>query len=244
MPVGAGVVAGLLLTWLWYAPNADLAATLLLGDWLPVISVAIIGLTVILALAPSPSVVQSAQIPVSGGAAHLVLVSAACRHVSGHRQHCGRRGRADRPNYFDLSRVRVLSGTPDPRGVGLADLHHIRGCCSSQRCIVSSLHPALERSAKEQVPPWLERSDVFVLLWFLFPFVVATLSTHREVRSVLPLMPPSGALSPRESCWGSGDRWLSAACRRDRAVCLLLTVQFAVLNLSCAVLGGTGHRGR
>ena len=225
LPFAVGAVAGLVLTWLWYTPNADLAATLLLGNWLPVLSVVIIGLTVFLLLLPAHPLCNLLKalavaalftafwyLPRADMFRDIVSI------VVG--------GRADRPDYFDLSAYVYYPHRLIHEGWGWP----VFGILVV--LFVAAVYRLVARLLGERTPAqgsrWVRRADVFVLFWFLFPFIAATFSTHREVRSVLPLMAPLVVAAAHLML---GIREITLRRVVVVAVCLLLVVQFAVLNL-------------
>ena len=242
------VLAGLVLTWLWYTPNADLAATLLLGNWLPLLSVVLIGATVFFLLLPGHPIINVLKsLSVAALLTSLWYLPRADMFrdivsiVAG--------GRADRPNYLDLSAYvyypsrLIQEGLGWPLSMLLTVLLIAALCRFLTRIFRTSRIPQtleihrdttvtqhlLNKRKQLDVSGLANSPDVFILLWFLLPFIVATFSTHREVRSVLPLMSPIVVAAARLIL---DIRNVTLRRMVVGAVSLFLIVQFVVLNLS------------
>ncbi len=213
----AAVAAGVVVTWLWYAPNADLASSLLLGPWLPALSVVLTAGTVFLLLLPSrPSLNVMKSVAVAGWLTALWYLPRAdmfrdiASIVAG--------GRADRPNFLAPVAYLYYPGRLIAEGLGWPLF-----------ALLLVLVAAALRRWWTRGRPGVTWQDGYLLVWAIPPLVVATLSTHREVRSVLPLMAPI-AVGFARLLWR-----IPAPGRRRAAVAgvvAFLTVQFLVLNLS------------
>ena len=210
------IAAGLSLTWLWYSPNADLAATLFLGNWLPALSVLLISAAVFSLLLPArpwlnllKSLALAALITSFWYLPRADMFRDIVSIVAG--------GRADRPNFLSPSAYVYYPLRLIEEGLGWP---------------LFILAAVLSLSALVRLVRGMRRvsiSDAKVLLWLVVPFIVATFSTHREVRSVLPLMSPIVIVAAR---------LFLGVPRPDvrrvvvAGVSLFLLAQFAVLNVS------------
>jgi 4-amino-4-deoxy-L-arabinose transferase-like glycosyltransferase len=214
----AGILVGLGVTWLWYTPNADLASSLLLGPWLPALSVALTGAMVFFLLLPSrPSLNLAKSAAVAAWVTALWYLPRAdmfrdiASIVAG--------GRADRPNFLTPFAYLYYPGRLVNEGLGwplLVLVVVLTAAALRRRWMRGHLLATI----------W---QDGYLLVWTLVPLVVATLSTHREVRSVLPVMAPV-AVGFARLLWQIPAQGL----RRVVIVAVIgfLVVQFFVLNLS------------
>jgi hypothetical protein len=213
----AAVAVGLSATWLWYAPNADLASSLLLGSWLPALSIVLtsaLAFALLLPCRPSLNLLKSAAVAAWLTASWYLPRADMFRDIAS----IVAGGRADRPNFLSAFAYLYYPARLINEGLGwplfvllavliIAELY--RGWRGGQRTI--------------------GRSAGYLLAWILVPFLVATLSTHREVRSVLPLLPPI-AIGSARLLWsipGERQRRVGVA-----GVIVFLAAQFLVLNLS------------
>lgn len=214
--LAAGAVGGVLLTWLWYAPNKDQADALLLGGWLPVLSVALVGAFIFTLLLPARPAVNVLK-ALSTGALVTSLWYLPRADMFQDIFSIVAGGRADRPDFLDPAAYLYYPKRLIEQGFGWP----LFGVFAV--LLVLAAHGWL-RSRRP-----LGWQAQFLLLWCLVPAVVATLSTHREVRSVLPLMAPLIVAFARLLL---GIRPPAVRRAAVGAVLAFLTVQFAVLNLS------------
>lgn len=210
------VAVALGLTWAWYAPNADLAATLLLGSWLPLASVILIGLAVFFILMPARPITNLLKsLSVAALLTSLWYLPRADMFRDLYTIVVG--GRADRPNFLSPLAYVYYPQRLISEGVGWPLFI----------LLVLLAAVALCRLWRKQVRPrW---QDSFVALWLAIPFIIATLSTHREVRSVLPLLAPV-AVAAASLLLGIRHRTVRRVV--VTAVVLFLCLQFAVLSVT------------
>jgi hypothetical protein len=210
-PLGASVLIGLLVTLLWYLPNRDGVTELLLGQWLFLFSwVLIAGLVylVFVVRQPSPAanLMTALWLGVSIASIWYLPRFDFVHHVLGF----GYRARSDAP---DLSRFSAY--TYYPKVLVQEELSWPFTALFIVLVALVFVFLVLGR-LRVSTNGWILAS------WLIVPLVITTLSTHRDARAIMPVLPSVALML----AWG-----LSVIPRRAvRGALLILVLLFGVVQ--------------
>jgi len=211
--LGVSVAIGLLVTLLWYLPNRDGVTELLLGQWLFLFSwILTTGLIYLVTRRPSPATnfVVALWLGVSIASIWYLPRFDFVHHVLGF----GYGARSDAPDFSHLSaytyypKVLVREELSWPFTIVLILL--------AAFTLVFWALGRLRVSAKG----WILAS------WLIVPLVITTLSTHRDARAIMPVLPSVALIL----AWGL----LAMPGRAARGALLALVLLFGVVQ--CFVL--------
>jgi hypothetical protein len=213
--LGVSVMVGLLVTLLWYLPNRDGVTELLLGQWLFLFSwILIAGLIYLITRQPSPATNFTAAIWLGVSVASIWYLPRFdfVHHVLGF----GYGARSDAPDLSHFSaytyypKVLVREELSWPFAIAFIVL------------VVLTLVFLAPGRLRVSTNGWILAS------WLIVPLVITTLSTHRDARAIMPVLPSVALIL----AWG-----LSVMPRRAvRGALLILVLLFGVVQffvLSC-----------